>query len=285
MGLEQASEALHESLNTDTQPQELAPAAENKEEVSLVDLDTLDKFRWQGKDWTRDELNKSHMLQSEFTKRNQALIKERETINREKEFRANLRADVEKVRTNPQLAAEFLKVYPREYHFLMDDFLRNNQQQSQAVQAPKIDPSFERRMSQIEDTFKQQDEALKESQVEAAGAQIDSVFTKMSAKYPLADEEVVIARAQALLDKGAKLTDDKGNINENAWDKIWASVNDTVTKRFEGHYKKQIGNQTKANVKGRDVASGGGIPGQAPKKMTMREATEHAIATLTGRQQ
>lgn len=284
MGMEEASGALHESLEGKDTPTLETGSAEGAQQ-ELIDLDKVDKWRYQGKDWTREDWNKSYVPLSQFTKKSQELAESKKSYEKSAQYSSNLVADLENVRNDRQLYAEFLKIYPKEYHSLLDKYLgmTPNQQQSMQQQAQGLDPKLEQRLNRIEAGFSQYETTTKEAQVEAASASIDSLFKKMQEKYPLASEEVVISRAQALLDQGAKLSDNKGNADESAWDKVWKNVNDAFQKQYESHYKKQVNNQKQANVRGKDVASGGGLPGQAPKKMTIKEATEHAIATLTGR--
>lgn len=272
MNLEQANVAedvSNQAETTDTQE----AGAEN----SLTDLSSIGKFRFEGKDWTVDDLKKSMLMHSDYTKKTQALSEERKFVD-------NLHIDLNNVRQNPELLAAFKQIYPPKYHVLVEGIETNKQAAPQPQTGqPSVSPDLERRLAQIETAYRNQELSVREAQVAAAEASIDSVFGKMTKKYPLASEEVVIARAQALLDKGAKLSDDKGNPNEDLWDKIWKSVQEASAKHYEGHYKKLVNEQKQASVKGKDVASGGGLPGQAPKKMSLKEASEHAIATLTRR--
>lgn len=269
MELEQANVAEDVSTNqaetTDTQEQSV--------ENSPIDLSTVGKFKFEGKDWTVDELKKSILMHSDYTKKTQAIAEERK-------YASNLAADLQAVRQNPSLADRFREIYPEKYHALVSYVTQNTQTPQPQMAQNNANPDLEKRLAQIEAAYKNQELSIREAQVAAAEASIDAVFGKMSKKYPLAREEVVIARAQALLEQGAELSDSRGNPNESMWDKIWKSVQDDMSKHYEGHYKKLVNDQKQASVKGKDVASGGGIPGQAPKKMTLKEATEHAIATL-----
>lgn len=297
MGLEQASEALHESLNeesdTTVKPEESTDQATDENKSELVDLSSLAKFRFEGKDWTIDDLKKSILMQSDYTRKTQALAQERQTYQQDQKFAANLKSDLEFVLQNPDKVAEFKQVYPEKYHGILDVLLSRQQVNNQNPQGPKetpsVNPVLENRLTKMEKILLEQERQTYEAKVEATNAAIDQVFTKMNAKYPFVDEEVVISRAQALHEKAKAegnphlLVDEQGNQKADAWDKIFKSVNENAQKRYESHYKKQVTEQKTANGKGKDIASGGGIPGQAPKRMTIREASEHAIATLSNR--
>lgn len=293
MGLEQAHEAMENSLNgNQTETTSAEPGVElkpNTEEVSLTDLDKLDKIRFQGQDMTVEDLRKAYLRNSDYTKKTQALAQERQkfeqeskSISEEKKYVDNLQADLASIRQNPALADEFKRIYPEKYHALLDYVLANNQ--GQQPMANNVNPLLEKRLSQIEKTFEQQQTETYQAKVEAAEASLDNVFGQMSKKYPLADEEIVISKAQVLLDQakasGNKhlFADEKGQPKMDMWEKVWKTVNESAQKRYEGHYKKQVGDQKLANGKAKDTASGGGIPGQAPKKMTLKEAAEAAEA-------
>lgn len=295
MGFEEAHEAIESAYGNGQDGQKTTPevtAPPVPEQVQLTELDKLERFKFEGKEMTLDELRKSIMLDKDYRKKTHVLSEERKQFQSQQEsakFDVNLQADLRAVLGNPSLLAEFKRIYPEKYHYLADN-LRLPEQKQDAQQS--VDPRIDQRLRQIEaqhyeqqQRYSQQQKEYQEAQVEAASATIDTIFGKMSQKYPLADEEVVIARAQALVDNGAKLIDEKGNPDDSMWDKIWKSVNDQSQKRYEGHYKKQVDQQKLASSKGKDMAAGGGIPDQAPKKIKFKDVADHAIAELTAQRQ
>lgn len=279
MGLEEAHEALEEKLS---EPTELEPKSAEQE---LIDLDKVDKWRAQGKEWTREEWNKSYVPTSQYTKKSQEAAESRKSYEQTNKYVSNLAADLEAVKNDRNLVAEFLKVYPREFHSLLDRYLGATQQQQADMRqevAPRTDLKLEKRLHELEERLSSQDTSMREAKVSAIDAQLDSLTTTMRDKYPLADEEIVIARAQVLHEKGAKLVNEDGRLNMETWDKIWKSVNDKSQELYKGHYSKQVSDQKQTSLKGKDVASGGGIPGQGPKKRSLKEATADAIAHFEG---
>lgn len=235
---------------------------------SVVDLDSLDKFKYQGREWTQDELKRSIMMNQDYTKKTQALAQERQ----ETKYWENLRTDLDAVRKNPALMGEFMKIYPSKFHTWLDDIqstTQTHQGQGQQAGQPQtgianIDPGFYREFLQIKAD-------LQEKTVQAIESDLDRKFASFEKKYPHADEQVVLAHADRLLQSGDKLTNE-------SWDKIWKEANDRAEGRYKSFYSKQVTAQKTANKKGADVPGGGGTPGQAPRvPRTIKEATRMAL--------
>lgn len=235
---------------------------------ALIDLDTVDRFKFAGREWTPKDFQGAYMMQSDYTRKTQALSEERKYYD-------NLSHDLRSVKANPALAADFKRVYPEKYHAYLE-YVTQAQSSNQAQGMPQqsnqqnqssIDPQFMERFTRLESE-------LNERKVEAASAEIDAKFKTLGEKFPYADEEAVIARAQALLERGDKLTD-----------KVWESLFQTVHDRYKGmaekHYSEQFKKQQSSNLKGRDVAAGGGTPGKAPKMpRTIKEASAFALQEI-----
>lgn len=237
---------------------------EQTEQQQIVDLDSVDKFKFAGKEWTPKDFQGAYMMQSDYTKKTQALAEERKYFD-------NLTADLESVKSNPSLIEKFKSVYPEKFH----KFLGYVQGASQ----PQAQKQTENAQSQIDPAFKERFERLEseihERKVQAIEAELDAKFKGLSEKYPMADEEAVLARAQALIDRGEKL-------NDKIWDGLWKSVNERNQKLAEQFYAKKIKEQKTTNQKGKDIASGGGTPGQAPKvARSIKEATQMLMDSET----
>lgn len=242
--------------------QQVTEQPEQDSEPQVIDLDSTEKFKFQGREWTPKELRDAYMMQSDYTRKTQAIAEERKYYD-------NLTHDLEAVSKNPALIEEFKKVYPEKYHAYLNYITKNTPQQSQQVeqQSNGIDPKFLERFQKLEQTMTSWEKEMHEKQVAAIDAELDAKFKQLSEKYPMADEEAVIARAQALLGRGEKL-DDK------IWDSLWKSVNERNQKLAEQFYSKKVTEQKQANKMGKDIASGGGSVGQAPvKPRTIKDAT------------
>lgn len=242
----------------------------------FVDVDTLDRYRYKGqslKDW-----ESGYMRHSDYTQKTQALAEERK-------YYENLAFDLDKVRTNHSLAEQFRQIYPEKFHpylrYILENSAGSQPQTRQAQgqpgqQSARMDPSLEMRINNIERSFR-------EKEVSAIQAELDQKFKGLQSKYPYADEEAVIARAQALLAKMKEADPLNPNlkITDKQWDVLWKGQHDRAYQLADQNYKKQVQAQVQANKKGAESGKGGGIPGQAPRQYkTIKEATAQALADI-----
>ena len=276
MGLEEAREKIN---NMDSQQNETSEnvnsqsADESKTvEQKLVDLAALDKFTFEGKEWTLKDLKNSILMHQDYTRKTQTLAQERQRLEESSKFDLNLRHDLANVAANPALAAEFKKIYPKEYHNYLSWVMKEAQQNESEQQQPAIPKEFTSRIESIESK-------LFEKEVEAESARIDSIIEKFSKQYDMADVDLVLSRAEALSNKGTKL-------DEKTWEQLFKSTHDALESKFKDKYSKRAKEQQEASSKAKDTRPGGGVPGQSPVvPKNLREAREHMIASLTGKQQ
>lgn len=223
-----------------------AGTPEQTKQPEMVDLDSLEKFRYSGQEMTPKELQRMIMAQSDYTRKTQAIAEERKYYD-------NLEVDLKAVKANPQMIAQFKSVYPEKYHKFLEYVTpaQAAQAAAQVGQGQTMDPAIADRLQRLESE-------IHERKVANIEAELDSKFKGLSQKYDMADEEAVIARAQALLEKGEKLTD-------QVWDKVWKSVHDRNKNLAESYYSKKVQQQKTASSKGKDMGAGGGTPGTAPK--------------------
>jgi hypothetical protein len=234
-------------------------------EQSLVDLDSTERFKFQGREWTPQELQKAYMMQADYTRKTQA-------ISEERKYWDNLEADLAKIKSEPQLMSQFMQIYPRQFHKFLD-YVSTQQATSQSTmsqpnQGPRsiaeLDPQFYRDYQ----TMKLE---LTEKNVQAIEAELDAKFSTLSKKYPFADEQAILAKAQVLIDQ-------KQTPN---WEKLWKENNERLEKVAKEYYSKQVNAQKQANRRGKDIPPGGGVPGQAPvKPKTIKEASKFALEEL-----
>jgi len=267
------TDQLTEETNTQgTEPEssDASPGASTEQAdaqaQSLVDLDSVEKFRFEGKEWTPADFRKSYMMQADYTRKTQAISEERKYFD-------NLQDDLERVKANPALLSQFRSVYPEKFHKFLGYVTQAQaaqaagQNQGSGAQGSSTDPALLSRIEAMEKVSRDRESA-------AIDAELEAKFKGLSDKYKLADEDAVIARAEALLARGEKLTD-------SVWDRLWKADQERHEQRYKAHYSKQVSQQTSANRKGKDAASGGGIPGQAPKlPRTIKEASAHVLAEL-----
>lgn len=260
----------------DEQPQELesqdsgdlapdSPASGDPSpaEQQIVDLDSVEKFKYAGREWTPKEFQGSYMMQADYTRKTQEIAQERK-------FYDNLDADLERVKSNPDLAEEFKKVYPEKFHRFLG-YVESTQPQEQRTQPQQggLSPEVDKRIKQIESKFQEQE-------AKATDAQVDAMCTRMAKKYPDVREDFAISELQRILADKRK-SEPGYQLTPVDWEKAWKSIEDWIGEKSKTRYSALVKGQQAANQRGKDVASGGGIPGQAPKApRTIKEASELA---------
>lgn len=278
--LEQATQALQTDV-ANAQPQSNAPAPQQQgaQEQSqqaaeaTIDLEKVAKVKFNGREWTPDELKKSHMLHSDYTKKTQA-------VSEQSKYWRALEHDLQSVSSNPSLANQFYKLYPKEFHkYLKLAGIDSAQDQSQMDSQPRatdkgLDPELVQRLDRMEGY-------IREKEVEKHEAVLDSKFSRLSQKYPEAMEDVVLAQAQNLLDRNA---DDRGyEISDEVWDRLWKQSHDSMVKRYGERQSKVLNTQREANQRGKAQGPGGGVPGSAPQRVKLKDVAEIAVKDLTSR--
>jgi hypothetical protein len=244
------------------------------------DIDSLEKYRYQGR--PLKEWESGYMRQQDYTQKTQSLAQERRFVD-------NLSADLDRVRDNPSLAEQFRGIYPEKFHAYLRYVLQNSQSTPQRTgnevgqtgrqtegQNARLDPAQERRIAQLESVIRDQ-------AVSTIQAELDQKFKGLSQKYPFADEEAVIARAQALLGKMQEQDPMNQNlkISDKQWDALWKSQHERAHQLSEAQYQQKVKAQLATNKKASDTGGGGGIPGQAPRKFkTIKEASEQALKDI-----
>lgn len=277
---EQNAEELERSSveAADNENQELEADA-NTQDSDVVDLDSLERFKWNGEEFTKDELGKMAMRQSDYTRKTQELAEERK-------YASNIGADLRTLAENDwnsDLVAKFKEVYPEKYHGVVDHFL-NKSEQDQGKQPDEVESKvqklFEERFSpHLKDLQSIKQEAY-EQKVQAESKWLDNQFETMSKKYPLADDNLVNSELIAKIDE-AKQNGQKFGVNEGVIEKLFKANHERMQKRFQEYQNNQTKEQANANKGAFDTGSGGGPVGEGRQKMGLREATENAINQLT----
>lgn len=260
-----------ETPSQDVQSQGASKDAAIADAVS--ELEKLGKFKFQGKEWTAEDLKKAVLRQEDYTRKTQKL-------SEEGKYQKALYWDLKSVRENPQLAAQFRQLYPKEYHSLVDQVLGElqNTEPRQGQQSPSAEPKYLPIDPDVANRFEKVEAYVREKEVSAIESQLETWDAKFADKYKLADQESIYAKADALY-TARKAEDPDFKFTEQLWEKLYKADHDRHTHRYEGHYRTLQKSQLDAGLKGRDVASGGGTPSQGPKEYkTIREARDAAMA-------
>lgn len=247
-GQNQSEESTPEVNNSDSQN------TTEKQIQDIIDLDKIEKFRFQGREWSPKDWQNGVMMQSDYTRKTQALSEERKYYD-------NLQADLETLAKNPHLAEEFKKVYPEKFHNYLNYVLPK--QAEAKTQQSANDPRVEELLQ-----FKQ---AWEEDRVNAHLKAIEAMEAKFTQKYPQADSDRVIASAQAWRQKNPQTKE----IPENVWEQLYKADHARNEQRFKEWQSQQVKKQMEVNAQGKDTPSGGGVPAQGPVKFrTIKEASE-----------
>lgn len=258
-----ANEPSKAASDSDSGDESSAPTLED-----ILDLDSAQKFRFQGQDWTPEELQAAILRQKDYTKKTTELATERK-------FYKNLDADLRSVKQDPSLAERFKEIYPERFHAFLDVVLEQRKEQAEGESEGKsaVPDAYEQRLRAIEERYSKADAQAHEAQVENHLQQINQLFDKFSAKYEFGVEAAVLTKAEALIAKGYKMT-------PAAWERLWKADHETNLKKVEQWHDKRVKDQLNKNKEGGDIGRGGGTPSRGQKRMSFDEATEAAIASL-----
>lgn len=266
-----------ESASNESAPSSQNTAAGEMTEAqaqAILDLDKAQKFKFGDREWTPDQLKKSIMLHSDYTKKTQA-------VSETRKYYDNLEPDLEFIKNSPnkeQAMQMFMETYPKAFHKYLSligggsEQAANLQAQSQSAQLP---PELMKDLQMVKSY-------VQEKETQAIEAQLENTFSSLAKKYPDGDEDIVLARAQALLD--AKRETEPGfRITNEIWDKLWKASHEKNVSKYEARQKGVLEKQRTANQSAKGPAPGGGTPGQAPVRMNLKQAEEYAYKTLTGK--
>ncbi len=254
-------EALSTAANAAASNTE-APAVAPETKPSLTELDGLSEFTFQGEKYTPDQLHKM------FTE-HKTYAQQSTEYKKEKEYSDNLQIDLDNVLADPRLAEKFKATYPKKYHAILDGYLRTNGQapaQSQPAQPAPLPKEFLsewQNMRQEMNTIKQREF---EHATAAASAKIDAILPKLLEKYPMAIEDQVYSRAEAVINS-------KQVLNDQTWERLVRESHEQFQKKADRVYGEKMKSQLEKGQRGADVGPGGASPGQAPvKPKTFAEA-------------
>lgn len=227
---------------------------------SITNLDSLSEFEFQGEKFTPERLQ-------EIYKGYQTLSEQQKSAKSEDRYWRNLEADIDNVIQNPGLAEQFKRVYPEKFHAILSKLMPN---QSAEAQGPSLPKDVLARLSKVDQVEAQ----LHQMAVETANAKLDSILPKLYSKYPMAVEDQVLARAEAFLSQGGKLTD-------AMWERLAKESHEAAKKRSDAYYKNELQAQTSKGIQAQDIGPGGAAPGKAPPKIkTFDQARDSMIAAM-----
>lgn len=274
------NQAKESEAQEQNQSQSEAQEQAKSEAQALLDLSKVEKFMFDGKEYTLKQLQQERMLQSDYTRKAQELSRERQAIQERQSLEKHFHADLPKVLRDPSLIWELSKHYPKEFVELAQTYLDMSPKQQQQMLDQQQGTSLDPRTIQkyVEQSVKPLQEKLDQYETQVVTKQFEVVFDKMKSKYQNAEDEYVLARLQALDAQKIPLTEDKV-------EEVFKYFHEKDIQAKETYHKEQLKKQSEANKKAKDVGPGGGTPGQAPKKLKLGEAQEALIKHLSQQHQ
>lgn len=280
-GLSNAHDQLLNDLNKST------------DESSIAELDSLEKFKFEGKEWTPDSFKKewkeSRLRQADYTKKTQEIASE-------KKFLQNWRVDLEKVRQNPYLAEEFKKVYPQQYHTLLDLIDQSSAKQQPQTQAPQqqnlqapqqtqqtnLPPELMQKLTQMEQFVNQYTNEQYQAKVSANERELEAMEKELMPKYPKAMPELVYNQMQYMMENNQFPVDEFGNqqVSKADWENIYKSVHERVVQLVSKDQVDKFNTIKNTNMRTKDAGRGGMTPSQAPKSMKLNEVSDFIVQDL-----
>lgn len=243
-----------------------ADAQSEPAQPAITSLDSLSEFEFQGEKMTPDRLQE--VMQGFKT-----LSERQKQSQSEDRYWANLDIDLESVLADPNLAQRFKSIYPEKFHKIVDRLLAGQSpQQAQSPQS-QLPKEYLAKLSKVDHL----EQTLQQMAIESANAKLDAILPKLYEKYPLANEDQVLAKAESMLSQGMKMTD-------AVWERIAKESHEGQRKKSDSYYKSQLQTQIDKGQAGRDAGPGGSAPGKAPQKLrTFDDAREAMIAELKSR--
>lgn len=193
-----------------------APAA-----APVTNLDSLSEFEFQGEKFTPERLQ-------EIYKGYQTLSEQQKNAQSEDRYWRNLEADIDNVVQNPSLVEAFKRTYPAKFHAVLNKIM--GKAQGDETANPSLPKEFLNEFGQLKSNYGQLQNQLHQMAVESANAKLDVILPKLYQEFPMAVEDQVLARAEAILSNGGKL-------NEATWKRLAKESHETVMKKPMGFIK------------------------------------------------
>lgn len=274
------STATSDSTQT-TQTETQGQTVEAKAPSATLDLSKAEKIMFEGQEMTYEDLKKAYMRHQDYTKKTQALAEERksvESLAQEKKFYDNLSYDLKSVKQNPALAEEFKKVYPEKFHAYLDAIIDG---QTEKVARQELPPEVLNKLKEHDEflsSLREEKTKAEETQIMGQLEQWEQKYTK---KYPNAEVASVYHAMEQYTAKMREENPEFGfkDLNEKAIENIYKSVHDHFEKRFTDWQNNKLKSIRDANNKAGDIPPGGGIPGEAPKKMKLKDVADSILTS------
>lgn len=262
-------ESNDEQLGQDTE----SNSAPEQSTQDIVDLDSLERFRWKGEELTRDELEKRQMLQQDYTRKRQESSALEKQLQEKSKYIENWKVDLENIRQGKASVEDFKRVYPEEYHFLLDQLSKSPEQHVGSGNS-RDNQGYSQELNTLRGQVNELLSAQHEARVEAAGSEIDSIMNELGPKYDLAKPKYVMADVFSMIESGTK-------VDKSTWEKVYKYHHEEELKSYKGYYSKQFKKQKEASEKAKDIGPGGSAPTGGKPKLGISEITKNLMRQYT----
>ncbi len=287
-------------------PKAEVEAAPKEQEPDYIDLDKADKkIKWQGQEFDKEELQKAFLRQQDYTKKTMShaeQVKEfqqsQEQFKDQAKYALALETDIQKILKDPSLVDQFLKVYPKSYHGIIEKLgltpteqgaeIGNGQSNPADIEKSilaKVTQMFEPRISKVDSLYSEYEAVQREktaAENERIANEINKTADELGAKYKYASEPLVMIRAEALINH--KIAQgEKAAITRTEWETLYKEQHEKGLAERRSFKSDEIQQQKQANLAAKDSGSGGGTPTQAPPKLNINEATKAMIESFNVR--
>ncbi len=263
-----------------TVAQEAAPQVEAQEPktpeaLAVADLSKFQEVTINGQKMSIADLQKSIMRQADYTKKTQELSSERK-------YNANVWADLDKVKSNPALAAEFKRIYPAQYHTALRFVMQGGTpEQAMQQQQPGLSPELEERFNRYDQFIDESSRQKVEAEQSALDATLQVAETNLLKKYPKADAITAYTFAD---NHRAKLEQETGqklgpkDIDEKFMEPFFKAAHDYQVKLFNQWQKEMAKTAQNTHRVAADTGRGGGTPAGGPaQKVRLKDVADNVL--------
>ena len=255
----------------------------SEEQNQTLDLDRLDKFTFQGREYTPEELHKAILRQQDYSAKTQELAQKRKTLHHESPgvTEQMLLQDLEAVRRNPELADTFREKWPETFHRYLGDILGETPDNNRASNDDDAPMSREVKSLRAEIAKLQKklarvdeiDQRFESERQQMADKKLAEVYGNLSSKYPLASEDSVTARANAAIEAGMPIT-------EGLIERFFRLEHERLERIATERHKARVRSMKEKTKQATEGPAAGDKPKTERKRMSFTEAAELAISRM-----
>ncbi len=264
------TDVSHEQPEMEAKGTEQTPA----QVQAVADLSKYKEVTINGQKMSIEDLQKSIMRQADYSKKTAEVAQERK-------YSANLAADLDKVKANPALAAEFKRLYPAQYHAYLKYVMDGAQQSQQQPQGAQLPPELMERFSRYDQFIDETSRAKVEAEQQALEANLQTFETNLQKKYPYADAITAYTfadqkRMQIEQETGQKMS--PKDLDEKFMETFFKASHDYQVKQFNEWNKQKAKQAQNTHRVAADTGRGGGTPGAAPGKIALKDVADHVLS-------